>query len=412
MKTLPTLSLALMLVSIPSLQAEEWPAWRGPRGDGTSEESQIPLHWTDKENIAWKVEIPGKGHSSPVIWGDRIFLTTCLEDQQKRVLMCLERKTGKELWSKVIVIAKLEPKHELNSYASATPATDGKNVYVTFHDEPQIVIACYDYDGKEVWRKSPGKFFSKHGWSSSPILYKNLVILNCDQDGDGFIVAFDKTTGDEKWRTERPNKTRSYCVPLIVDAAGKKQMVMTGSMCVASYNPDTGRQYWIIDGPTEQFVASPVFTEGVFLITGGYPDHHVLGIKPDGEGNVTKTHILWRDTKGVSYVPSPVALGKYFFIVSDEGMASCFNAKTGKREWNHRLGKHHRPSIVSAEGRLYFLDDDGTSWVVKAGPKFELLATSALDEPCSASPAISHGHIYIRALHHLYSIGPAENVTK
>jgi outer membrane protein assembly factor BamB len=412
MKWLPSFTLALLVAYVSPLRAENWPGWRGPRGDGTSGETSISLRWNEKENIAWKVEIPGKGHSSPVIWEDRIFVTSCLEDQQKRVLLCLDRKTGKVIWDKVVLKAGLEPKHELNSYASATPATDGKHVYVTFHDEPNIVIACYDYEGKEIWRKSPGKFFSKHGWSSSPVLYNNLVILNCDQDADAFIVAFDRATGEEKWRTDRPNKTRSYCVPLIVDAGGKKQMVMTGSKCVASYNPDTGDQYWIIDGPTEQFVASPVFTEGVLFITGGFPDHHVLGIKPDGIGNVTRSHILWRDTKGVSYVPSPIALGKNFFIVSDEGMASCFDAKTGKREWNHRLGKHHRPSVVSAEGRLYFLDDEGTTWVVKAGPKFELLATNALDEPCSASPAIAHGHLYIRGLHHLYSIGPAESSVK
>jgi outer membrane protein assembly factor BamB len=402
------LGYAVLLGFGASLQAEDWPGWRGPRGDGNSGETNIPVHWNAKENIAWKVQIPGKGHSSPVVWGDRIFVTTCIEHQQKRLLICLNRRTGKEVWNKLVVTAKLEPKHDLNSYASATPATDGKHVYVAFHDEPNVLVAAYDFDGKEIWQKSPGQFFSKHGWSSSPVLYNNLLILNCDQDSDAYIVALDKATGEEKWRTDRPNKTRSYCVPLLVDAAGKKQLVLSGSKCVAGYNPDTGKQYWIIDGPTEQFVASPVFAEGVLFVTGGFPDHHLLGIKPDGVGNITNTHILWRDTKGVSYVPSPIALGKYFYIVSDDGMASCLDAKTGKREWMHRLGKHHRPSAVSAEGRLYFLDDDGTTWVLKAGAKFEIMGKNPLDEPCSASPAIAHGHLYIRGLQNLYSIGAAE----
>jgi outer membrane protein assembly factor BamB len=386
-------------------RAEEWPAWRGPRGDGFSREKGLPLRWTKTENIHWKTAIPGRGHSSPIVWDDRIFLTTCLEKNLQRVLVCLDRADGKILWQRVVLQSKLEKKHQLNSYASSTPATDGKHVWVSFLEAPNIEVACYDFKGKKVWQRSPGKFYSVHGFCSSPILYKDMVILNCDQDADASIVALDRATGRQRWRADRPNKIRSYGPPLIVEAAGKKQLVLSGSKCVASYNPDTGKQYWIIDGPTEQFVASMVYLNGIFFVTGGFPDFHILGIRPDGKGNVTKTHILWRHTKGASYVPSPVAHDRYFFLVSDRGVASCLEAATGQRHWMKHLGKHHSASPVCADGHLYFVDDDGTTFVLKAGKKFEVVRKNPLGEECYASPAVSHGQIFIRTVGHLYCIG-------
>jgi outer membrane protein assembly factor BamB len=388
--------------------AAEWPGWRGPRGDGVSDEKNLPLRWSRTDNVAWKVAIPGRGYSSPIVWGDRVFLTTCVEKNLKRLLLCLNRADGKILWQRVVLTSKLERKHQLNSYASSTPATDGRHVWVAFLEAPRVEVACYDFAGNEVWRRCPGKFYSVHGFCSSPILYKDLVIVNCDQDAEAYIVALDRATGRERWRIDRPNRTRSYCAPLIVEAAGKKQLVLSGSKCVASYDPDTGKQHWLIDGPTEQFVASPVFTEGVLFITGGYPDYHILGIRPNGHGNVTKTHILWRHQKGAGYVPSPIAWGKYFFLVSDKGIASCLAARTGQRPWMEHLGRHHSASPVAADGYLYFVDDAGTTFVLRAGRTFEVVSKNALDEPCYASPAVAHGQIFIRTLNHLYCIGAAK----
>jgi outer membrane protein assembly factor BamB len=385
--------------------AEEWPGWRGPRGDGTSKETDFPLRWSRTENVLWKTPVPGTGHSSPVVWGDRIFLTTCLEKKEQRVLLCLDRQSGKILWRKCVLTAKLEPKHGLNSYASSTPATDGRHVWVSFLEGADVQVACYDFQGKRVWRRSPGKFYSKHGFCSSPVLYKDLVILNGDHDGDGYLVALDKATGRQRWRTDRPNKTRSYCVPLLIDAAGKKQLVLSGSKCVASYNPDNGKLLWIIDGPTEQFVASLVFADNVLFLTAGFPERHVLGIRPDGKGNVTKTRILWRHRKAASYVPAPVAHGHYFFLVSDFGVATCYEAKTGKRLWLERLGRHHSASPVAIGNHLFFTDDAGTTFVLKAGPPFEVVSKNALGEACYASPAVSHGQLFIRTVKHLYCIG-------
>jgi outer membrane protein assembly factor BamB len=405
MRILVTCVGVIVLLLAPAVQAEEWPGWRGTRGDGTSTETNLPVRWSKSENIAWKTDIPGKGHSSPVVWGDRVFLTTCIEEEQKRVLLCLDRRDGKLLWQRVVLTAPLEKKHHLNSYASATPATDGKHVWVSFLAYPKMEVACYDMEGNKVWQVSPGDFHSVHGFCSPPILYKELVILNGDQDAEAWLVALDQATGKERWRTDRPNRTRSYCPPLIVDAAGRMQLVLSGSKCVASYDPDTGKQLWIIDGPTEQFVASLVYTDGLLFLTAGFPEHHIIAIRPDGSGNVTKTAIVWRDTRGASYVPSPIAHGDFFFVVSDEGMASCLEARTGKRLWMERLGHHHSASPVSVEDYLYFPADDGVTWVLKAGPKFEVVAQNDLGEECYSSPAVSHGQIFLRTVHHLWCIG-------
>jgi outer membrane protein assembly factor BamB len=408
-------SIIALIVLATFLHAGEWPGWRGPRGDGISDETNVPIHWSKTENICWKTPIPGTGHSSPIVWNDRVFVTTCLETEQERLLLCLDRRDGKVLWQRVVVTAKLERKHKLNSYASSTPATDGRYVWVTFLDYPNVFVACYDFAGNRVWQKSPGQFHSVHGFCSPPILYKDMVIINADQDAPAYLVALDQATGAERWRIDRPNRTRSYCPPIIIDAAGKKQLVLSGSKCVAAYDPDTGKPFWIIDGPTEQFVASMVFTDGVLFLTTGFPEHHLMGIQPDGTGNVTNTHVLWhegtstRGARGASYVPSPIAHGPYFFLVSDKssdsGLASCFEAKTGQRLWMERLGRHHSASPVSAGDHLYFVDDDGTTFVLKAGPKFELVSKNSLGEECHASPAVAHGQFFIRTVSNLYCIG-------
>jgi len=399
----------LVLLLPASAAAEEWPAWRGPRGDGTSSERNLPVRWSATENVAWKTPIPGIGHSSPIVWGEHIFVTTCLLQEQQRLLLALDRRSGQVLWQRVVVTAPLERKHRLNSFASATPATDGKYVYVTFLQYPELQVACYDYDGNLVWKRSPGKFFSMHGFCSSPILYKDMVIVNGDQDAQAYLVALDKHTGSERWRTDRPNRTRSYCAPIIVEAAGKNQLVLSGSKCVASYDPDTGKQHWLIDGPTEQYVASLVYTEGVLFLTCGYPDFHNMGIRPDGSGNVTQTHVLWHEKKvparKASYVPSPIAVGPHFFMISDLGYVRCFEAKTGKSLWMEKLGQHHSASPVAADGLLYLPADDGTTYVLKAGSVFEVVSRNELGEECYGSPAISRGQIFLRTLHHLYCIG-------
>lgn len=398
--------LALLGLTNP-VRGENWPAWRGPRGDGTSLETDVPVGWSATSNIVWKAEIPGSGHASPVLWGDRIFIPTALLDVEDRVLLCLERKTGRILWQKTVVHSLLEKKHPLNSYASSTPATDGERVYIAFLDRQEMVVAAFDFEGHQKWLVRPGPFASMHGFCSSPVLFEDKVIVNGDHDGDSYLVALSRDTGQTLWKTPREHHTRSYCVPLIRELAGRTQMVLSGDKCVASYDPRNGRRHWIIDGPTEQFVASPVYSgrTGLIYITGGFPDHHILAINPDGHDNVTKTHVVWHATRGVAYVPSPVIEGDYFLIVSDSGVAHCFDAATGNLVWQERMGGHHA-SLVSANGLVYFLNDEGVTHVVKPGPRFQLVARNELGEKCFASPAISGRQLFIRGAEHLFCIGP------
>jgi outer membrane protein assembly factor BamB len=252
-------------------------------------------------------------------------------------------------------------------------------------------------------------FSSVHGFCSTPILYKDKVIVNCDHDGPGYIVALAQNDGRELWRIERPNNTRSYAAPLIREAAGKMQMVLAGSKCVASYDPDTGKLIWMIDGPTDQFVASMVYSERtkLFYMTGGFPDHHILAIKPDGVGNVTDTHIAWHHhaPQGVAYVPSPIIEGDLFLIADDIGMAHAFDAKTGSIVWSQRFGREHA-SLVSTDGLVYFLNDKGVCNIVRVtGEKVEVVATNELGENTYASPALSDGQIFLRGDKSLFCIG-------
>ena len=399
------LSIVLINGFSNSLTAENWPAWRGPRGDGTSLEKNVPVRWSDKDNIAWKVPIPGKSHASPIIWEDSIFLVTALKQKKQRILLCLDRTTGKLRWQRMVLETPLERIHKLNSYASSTPATDGEKVYVSFLDRDKMFVASYNFRGDKVWEVRPGVFSSMHGYCSSPILWKDKVIVNGDHDGPAYIVGLNKATGKTVWKSPRPNNTRSYCAPIIRHIDGRNQMILSGSKCVASYDPDTGRQHWLIDGPTEQYVASLVYNGDLLFMTCGFPDRFMQLIRPDGHGNVTNTHVVWQTDRDCSYVPSPIASGSYFLVVSDSGVATCLNAKTGETIWRQRLGDRHSASLVSADGLVYFLSDNGVMTVVKPGPKFEVVTRNKLGEETYASPAISKGQMFIRGLKHLYCIG-------
>ena len=388
--------------------AEDWPTWRGPHNDGRSTEPAFPTTWSKTDNVVWRTELPGEGHASPVVFGGRLFTVAAVPDTQERLLLCLDRTTGKKLWQQTVVKAPSEHVHRENSHASSTPACDGERVFCTFLDGRETIVAAYDLNGKKLWLKRPGIFTSVHGFCSTPIPYRDKVIVNFDHDGDGYIVALARTDGRELWRIARPNKTRSYCTPIIRQAAGRTQMVLSGSKCIASYDPDTGKLLWIVDGPTDQFVASPVYSEetGLFYITGGFPDHHIMAIRPDGTGNVTTTHVVWHhhNGAGVSYVPSPIIEGDWFLVTDDRGFAHAFDAKNGDIVWSEKFGRSHA-SIVSAAGLLYFMNDAGVCRVVKPAEKFATVATNDLGEPAYASPALSNGQIFLRTDKAIYCIG-------
>ena len=409
------------------IRAENWPGWRGPSGDGASNGKGIPTKWSSTDNIAWRIAVPGEGHSSPIVWGDKVFLTSSLTEKNKRILLCIDRLSGQTVWQRDVVQSPPETVHRLNSRASGTPATDGKQVYVTFMraegDEViapnvgserlitpgKIIVAAYDLDGNEKWKTNVGDFLSAHGFNTCPVLFEDLVILNGDHDGNAYLVALDRQSGRQRWRTRRENKTRSYVTPIIREIDGITQMILSGSLCIASYDPRNGKRHWIVDGPTEQFVASMVYDGKYVFATGGYPERHTLAIRPGGKGNVTDTHIAWRTTRGAAYVPSPIISGRYLLMVADSGIASCFEARTGKRHWMERLPGGHSPSPVSADGLVYFVSARGVTTIIRPRETFAVIAKNELGEPVSASPAISQGQIFLRTHQHLYCIGSKKN---
>jgi hypothetical protein len=358
--------------------------------------------------VLWRTELPGEGHASVVVQNGRLFTVAAIAEKNERVLICMDRASGKILWQQVVLTSEFERVHRENSHASSTPACDGSRVFCTFLDGKEAVVAAYDFEGKQLWVKRPGVFSSVHGFCSTPVIYKDKVIVNCDHDGDGYIVALARDDGRELWRIERPNKTRSYCAPIIRETAGRTQMVLAGSKCFASYNPDTGKLLWMYDGPTEQFVASPVYSEktGWFYLTAGFPTYHTLAILASSNGTVQESQIPWhhKQKKGAAYVPSPIIEGDWLLLNDDLGFAHAFDAKSGDIVWEERFGRTHA-SLVSAGGLVYFLNDDGVCRVVKPSDKFAVVATSELGEPTYASPALSDGQIFLRSAKAVYCIG-------
>ena len=390
--------------------AENWPGWRGPRGDGTSLEREMPTHWSGTENIVWKTAVPGEGHSSPIIWNDHLFLTTALKETPARVLLAFDRRTGASLWQQTVVRAPLEAKNNENSFASATPVTDGERIYVTFLDRDEVVAAAYSFSGKELWLVRPGRFKSQWGFSHTPRLFEDKVIVVCYSKGENFVVALNRADGRTVWKTLCENPTQSYSPPLIREMGGRVQMIVPGNKAVTSYDPRTGKMLWVVDGLADDSVITPVYHEKTDLVLSctSWPTKVLLAIKPDGQGKVTSSKVVWKTSEGAPYVPSPLAVGDWFFTSSYGGKAAhCYEAATGKILWKEPMGLHHA-SPVTANGLVYFLNDDGVMHVVRVGPQFELVARNELGEKTYASPALSRGQMFLRSFQQLYCIGQPE----
>lgn len=420
---LTTLSL-LALTCLSYLYIEDWPAWRGPRGDGSSDEQKIAIEWDGEsgKNIKWFAPLPGVGHSSPIVWKDEIFLTSCLLDTEERLLLCLDRKTGAIKWQKLVLKSKLESIHSLNSRASGTPTTDGNSIFVAFmrtdgHLIPapnvgserditqgEMVVAAYTMTGDKKWEVIAGDFISAHGFSSCPVLYQDLVIVNGDHDGKSYVVAYEKSTGKERWRRERKHGIRSYCTPLLRQVAGRDQLVMSGSKSIVGMDPGTGEEFWRIEGPTDQFVASMVFDGERFFMACGYPDYYVAAVKADGKGDVTESAYVWKSTEAKCYVPSPVVLNGFLIVADDRGTGNCFSAATGERYWQARLSNGFNPSLIHADGLVYMCAQDGETIVLRPGKEVDIVAKNKIDDVVMASPAISQGSLFIRGEKGLYCI--------
>ena len=404
------LAAGLLAYSATTARAEAWPCWRGPRGDGTCIEKDIPIKW-DPSSALWKTELPGKGHASAIVWGGRIFTVTALPLTKERVLLCLDRNTGRIIWQRTVVQGPLEKLHKENSYASGTPATDGQRIYVTFRVGDEIIVAAHDFaSGKQLWLVRPGTHVGGWGFSNEPVLFKDKVIIDGDSKGKSFLIALGREDGKELWRINRANKGISYSAPLIRELAGRTQLIQCGDRCVTSFDPDTGQQFWKVDGPSEEFVATPVYSEkaGLIFVSSSWPKRFLLAIRPNGRGNVTATHIAWQDTKGAPYVPSMIVADDFLLSINRSGVAFCYEAATGKVLWQEKLGRHHA-SPVLADGLVFLINDDGEVNVIRPDVEFKRVAKYELGESCYASPAISDGQVFLRGFKHLFCFGKKVN---
>jgi outer membrane protein assembly factor BamB len=396
----------LLAAAGPMAQAESWPGWRGPRGDGTCIEQNVVTDW-DPSGALWKIEIPGKGHASPIVWGDQVCTVTGIAATKERILLCIDRTSGKILWQETVVKGPLEKLHKENSYASSTPVTDGERVFVTFRVGDEILVAAHELaTGKQLWQVRPGTHKGEWGFSNPPVLFKDKVIIDGDGKDKSFLIALSRSDGKTIWRNNRTNKGISYSAPYIRDFAGHTQLIQCGDRCVAGFNPETGERLWKVDGPSQEFVATPVYSEiaGLVFISSSWPKQVLLAIRPDGRGDVTKTHVAWSDRKGAPYVPSMLVVGDLLLSINRSGTVFCYEAATGKVYWQEKLGRHHASPLLVG-GLVFFINDNGQINVIKPGKEFESVATYELGESCYASPAISDGHVFVRGFQHLFCFG-------
>ena len=342
-----------------SAGAENWPGWRGPRGDGTSQESGLPTKWSGTENVVWKTPIPGIGYSSPIVWGDHIFLTTAFAERKDRVLLCVDRKSGKIIWQKTVLHAPLESKNPANSYASSTPATDGKHVYVTFLDGNQVAVAAYDFTGQQKWIVRPGPFDSPHGFCHSPVLFDDKVLLACCGSKSGFVAALNCSDGKKAWKVEPKHFVQSFSNPFVAKMGGRMQLIVAANAAITGYDPASGAELWTVDGPSQESIATPVYgaESGLLLVNSSWPDRFLVAIKPDGSGQLTANKVVWKTKEGASYVTSPIAVGDYFMSLSF-GRSKCFycyDASTGKILWKEgTAGQHHASPVAAGRLGLFF----------------------------------------------------------
>jgi outer membrane protein assembly factor BamB len=398
--------LIAALLAAAALTAEDWPQFRGPGGEGHSTEKGLPLQWSETQNILWKSRVPGRGWSSPVVAGGRVWLTTAMDQRGTASLRLLayDMESGKEtLNMEVFSVRNASLKNEKNSLASPTPIVEGDRVYVHFGADGTAAVST---DGKILWKVTLS-YDSMHGNGGSPTLYRDLMILSCDGSDDAYVVALDKATGKTRWKTPRREPyDQSYTTPLVIQVDGKDQVVSIGAFRAAAYDPLTGKEIWRVRyGDGFSNVPRPVFGHGLVFIGTGFQEPSMLAVRPTGTGDVTNTHIAYTIERGVPFTPSPLIVGDEFYMVSDIGVASCLDVRTGKVHWQQRISGNYSASPVFADNRIYFLSEEGVAAVIAPGKAFQRLAVNTLDGTTFASIAVSQRTLFIRSDTHLYRIG-------
>jgi outer membrane protein assembly factor BamB len=435
-----TAAAAILTLFFSIAYAENWPGWRGPGGLGISEEKGIPVKWDLTRNVKWKVQVPGLGHSSPIVWGNRVLVTTAVSSDPKDdywekgfpranqggpdaaevswKVFCFDRDTGKLLWEKTAIRGKpAYSRHTKNSYASQTPVTDGTYVYAFFGSEG---LYCYDFQGKLIWSKDLGTFAMRNGWGmgSSPVLYEDLVIQVCDQEtGGSFIIALDKNSGKTVWKTDR-EEASSWSTPYLYLQGKRPELIVNATTAIRSYDPVTGILLWECRGPATSITTpTPTFSNGLIIVSSGFvaePIRPITAFRPGATGDITleegrkeSDYIAWRQLTAAPYIPSPLAYGDYIFVLFDQGFISCYEVKTGKEIYGKTridVGASFSASPVAVDGKLYCVSEDGDVYVIRAGAQYELLAKNPIGESMMASPAVSDGKMFVRTLKHLYCV--------
>jgi outer membrane protein assembly factor BamB len=394
----------VLLVLACSVRAEDWPEFRGPTGQGLVRKGGAPVEWSGK-TAAWKQALAGNGWSSPVIVGGKLYLTSAVPGDGGFSLraLCLDTKDGKTAWDTEVFKegAGAPTPHSKNSHASPTPIVAGDRLYVHFGHQG---TACLDLAGKVLWR-SEEKYSPVHGNGGSPVLVDDLLIFSCDGASNPYVVALEAATGKRLWKTPRQgnaDRKFSFHTPLVIEVRDKKQVVSAGSNEVSGLDPKTGKEIWTVRYDGYSVIPRPVFGHGLVFLSTGYNSPSLLAIKPDGTGDVTETHVAWKTRKAAPHTPSPLLVGDELYMVSDGGIASCLDAKTGKVHWTERLGGAFSASPISADGRVYFQSEDGVGTVIQAGTTFKRLAKNEMKERTLASYAVADGALYLRTEKNLY----------
>jgi outer membrane protein assembly factor BamB len=412
-----------------------WPGWRGD-GRGVAKDPRVPLEWSATRNVLWKAAIPGRGLSSPVVWGDRVFLTTAIEgevvpgakaithvaDGKEFVhpdavgadrrhafrVLALDARDGRLVWERTAWEGTpVDSRHRKASFASPTPVTDGERVYAYFGSEG---LYAYDFEGGLAWTFDPGVVGTMGvGVGTSPVLWRDLLILLCDEDNGerSFLVALDRRTGREAWRAARRVEV-SWATPVVVSAGERDELVTSGNQLVQAYDPATGRELWRMRGLESNAVTTPLVGDGVVVVSSGYPSKVSVAVRPGGSGDVTDTkQVLWRYGKGSAYVPSPILHEGFVYLMTDRGLLTCLDARTGEVRYEGArppVTASFMASPVAVGAHLLLTSQDGDTFVVRAGPRFEVVGTNPLGEPVGASAAVAGGRLYIRGETHLFAI--------
>ena len=392
------------------LQAENWPGWRGPARTGVSTESDVPCEWSAENGPRWRVDLPGAGISNPIVWDDRVFVTSSDGPRGDELhVVCLHRDDGRELWHLQLWGTAPTLSHGAkSSMASPTPVTDGRHVYAFFGTGD---VFCLDFSGRLVWQRSLaaeyGEFENRFAASSSPLLLDDLLLLQCDHYGGSYALAIDKTTGENRWKTDRPDAWLSWSSPQLaaVEGTNRWELLLCGSERLDALDPLTGEKLWTLGGLAHECIPTPVLGHGLIYAVSG-PNGETFALRPGGRGDVSQTHVAWRSPRGAPFVPSGILVGDYYYLVTDNGFGTCLDAHTGEELWRERFGGAYTASPVAAGGRIYFTNEDGETLVIAAHtPDFEELARNVVGEPVYASAAISQGRFFLRTSGGLFCFG-------